>query len=66
MAPITTEVHIVTTATEQTEVLSTHIKVPMTSAMREAFKEACYIDRTNMAEVLRKYIVKFNKKERSL
>lgn len=55
-----------TTATPQTENMSTHVKVPMTEQMREDFKQACYIDRTNMAEVLRNFIIKFNKKERSL
>ena len=63
------EVHIVPTATpatEQTELLSTHIKIPMTESMREAFKQACYIDRTNMAIVVRNFIIRYNKKERSL
>lgn len=48
------------------ETLSSHIKVKMTPEMHEAFKRACYIDRVDMSEVVRKWIIKFNKKERTL
>jgi len=65
MTPTTTEVLKVTGDTER-EVLDTHINVKMTKEMHTAFKQACYIDRVEMSEVIRNFITKFNSKKREV